>query len=61
MSGTKAEGDGIIRTDFPGGWAGDPKDAFTPEGRTDLQNQAWDYMRKLLNWRQRCDAVKEGK
>lgn len=25
MSGTKAEGDGIIRTDFPGGWAGDPK------------------------------------
>ena len=28
MSGTKAEGDGIIRTDFPGGWAGDPKDAF---------------------------------
>ena len=61
MSGTKAEGDGIIRTDFPGGWAGDPKDAFTREGRTDLQNQAWDYMRKLLNWRQRCDAVKEGK
>ena len=61
MSGTKVEGDGIIRTDFPGGWAGDPKDAFTPEGRTDLQNQAWDYMRKLLNWRQKCDAVKEGK
>lgn len=25
MSGTKAEGDGIIRTDFPGGWAGDQK------------------------------------
>lgn len=61
MSGTKAEGDGVIRTDFPGGWTGDPKDAFTPEGRTDLQNQAWNYMRKLLNWRQQCDAVKEGK
>lgn len=61
MSGTKAEGDGVIRSDFPGGWVGDPKDAFTPEGRTDLQNEAWNYMRKLLNWRQRCDAVKEGK
>lgn len=61
MSGTKAEGDGVIRSDFPGGWAGDPKDAFTPEGRTDLQNEAWNCMRKLLNWRQRCDAVKEGK
>lgn len=61
MSGTKAEGDGVIRSDFPGGWVGDPKDAFTPEGRTDLQNEAWNYMRKLLNWRQRCNAVKEGK
>ena len=61
MSGTKAEGDGVIRSDFLGGWVGDPKDAFTPEGRTDLQNEAWNYMRKLLNWRQRCDAVKEGK
>ena len=60
MTGTKAEGDGVIRTDFPGGWAGDPKDAFTPEGRTDLQNEAWNYMRKILNWRKHCDAVKEG-
>lgn len=61
MTGTKAEGDGVIRTDFPGGWAGDPKDAFTPEGRTDLQNEAWNYMKKILNWRKHCDAVKEGK
>ncbi len=34
----------IIRTDFPR-LEQDPKDAFTPEGRTDLQNQAWDYMK----------------
>lgn len=61
MTGTKAEGDGVIRTDFPGGWAGAPKDAFTPEGRTDLQNEAWNYMKKILNWRKHCDAVKEGK
>lgn len=61
MYGTKAEGDGVIRTDFPGGWSGDPKNAFTAEGRTDLQNEAWNYMKKLLNWRKGCDAVKEGK
>lgn len=61
MSGTKAEGDGVIRADFPGGWPDDPKDAFTPAGRTDLQNEAWNYMKTLLNWRQHCEAVKSGK
>ena len=61
MSGTKAEGDGVIRTDFPGGWAEDKKDAFTSEGRTVLQNQAWNYMKKLLMWRQGNDAITTGK
>lgn len=61
MSGTKAEGDGKIRTDFPGGWPGDARNAFTPEGRTPLENEAWHYMKKLLHWRQGCEAVKNGK
>lgn len=61
MSGTKAEGDGKIRTDFPGGWAGDTRNAFTPEGRTPLENEAWNYMQKLLRWRQGSEAVKHGK
>ena len=60
MCGTKAEGDGVIRTDFPGGWLGDTRNAFTKTGRTDLENEAWDYMRKLLLWRKSCDVVKEG-
>lgn len=60
MAGKKGEGDGVIRRDFPGGWSGDPKNAFTPEGRTALQNEAWDYMKKLLNWRQRSEAVTDG-
>lgn len=61
LSGTKAEGDGKIRTDFPGGWPGDARNAFTPEGRTPLENEAWNYMKKLLNWRRNSETVKTGK
>jgi glycosidase len=60
MTGTKEEGDGSIRKDFPGGWKADTVNAFTPEGRTPKQNEAWDYMQKLLNWRKDNKAVKEG-
>jgi glycosidase len=61
MTGTKEDGDGVIRTDFPGGWEGDPADAFTPEGRTPEQNEAWNYMQKLLEWRKSNKAITEGK
>lgn len=61
MTGTKNEGDGLIRKDFPGGWAGDKTDAFTSAGRTARQNEAFDYLKKLLNWRKNNDAVINGK
>ena len=61
MTGLKKAGDGRIRQDFPGGWPGDEVDAFTPEGRTPRQNEAWNYMRTLLNWRKTSDAVTRGK
>jgi glycosidase len=51
MTGTKEEGDGRLRKDFPGGWQGDKTDAFSKTGRTDMQNEAWDYLQKLLQWR----------
>ncbi len=61
MSGEKREGDGNIRKDFPGGWPGDTVDAFTRSGRTPLQNEAWDYMQKLLKWRKTSKAVTTGR
>ena len=61
MHGTKEQGDGVIRTDFPGGWEGDPVNAFTAQGRTDLQNEAWNYMQKLLQWRKNNEAIIHGK
>ena len=51
MNGTKKISDGYIRLDMPGGFPGDKVDAFTREGRTDMQNEAWDYLSRLLQWR----------
>jgi glycosidase len=61
MTGTKEEGDGRFRKDFPGGWEGDKTDQFSKTGRTDMQNEAWDYMQKLLQWRKTSLAVMQGK
>jgi glycosidase len=61
MTGTKEEGDGNIRKDFPGGWKGDKADAFSKSGRTDMQNEAWDYLQKLLRWRKGNRAITSGK
>ncbi|HEX2920646.1 MAG TPA: glycoside hydrolase family 13 protein [Bacteroidales bacterium] len=61
MTGTKDEGDGSIRKDFPGGWATDTVNAFSSTGRSPVQNEAWDYMQKLLKWRKANKAVTEGR
>lgn len=61
MYGEKRDGDGNLRKDFPGGWSGDPVDAFTRAGRSALQNEAWEYMQKLLQWRKQNDAITKGK
>lgn len=60
MHGPKSEGDGSIRKDFPGGWKGDERDAFTREGRTAEENEAHDYLQALLKWRKTCPAVSRG-
>ncbi len=61
MSGNKGNGDGALRRDFPGGWKGDEINAFSEKGRTALQNEAFNYTRKLLQWRKSNQAVTKGK
>ncbi|MDR3188294.1 MAG: glycoside hydrolase family 13 protein [Prevotellaceae bacterium] len=61
MSGEKSDGDGNLRKDFSGGWKEDTVNAFTKEGRTDLQNEAWSYLQTLLQWRKTNKAIAEGK
>lgn len=60
MHGSKEGSDGFVRRDFPGGFEGDATDAFTPEGRTDLQNEAHDFLAKILNWRRGNKVISEG-
>lgn len=60
MTGTKQQGDGFFRHDFPGGWAADSTNSFTKAGRSPMQNEAWDYMQKLLQWRKTSVAVTQG-
>jgi glycosidase len=60
MTGTKESGDGNIRKDFPGGWKEDSVSAFNAKGRTPKQDEAWDYMQKLLRWRKGNKAITEG-
>jgi glycosidase len=60
MNGDKRISDGNVRKDFPGGWAGDSRNAFTPSGRTDIENQALNFMTKLLNWRKGNDVIAKG-
>lgn len=60
MAADKSNGDGTLRKDFPGGWAEDQQNAFTKEGRTEKQNKAYDFAKKMLNWRKGNEAIAKG-
>jgi len=60
MGGKKSNGDGDIRRDFPGGWPGDPRDAFTSAGRTDKENEAFSFMQTLLKYRKANPVIHSG-
>ncbi|MDP4206571.1 MAG: alpha-amylase family glycosyl hydrolase, partial [Bacteroidota bacterium] len=61
MGGDKGKGDGDIRRDFPGGWIGDTRNAFIEAGRTSVENEVFNYIRTLLNWRKNNPVVQFGK
>ena len=60
MNGTKEVTDGNVRKDFPGGFPGDTKNAFTAEGRTKAENEMFTWLSRLLHWRQGNDVVIKG-
>lgn len=51
MYADKAEGDGMLRQNFPGGFPGGEADAFTAQGRTEAQSRLFGFARRLLRWR----------
>ena len=60
MAGNKSKTDGNVRKDFPGGWPNDTISAFTKEGRTAAQNDMFDYLQNLLQWRKGNQVISKG-
>ncbi|MCL2651412.1 MAG: glycoside hydrolase family 13 protein [Candidatus Azobacteroides sp.] len=61
MAGVTYPHDGFVRKDFPGGWEGDKKNAFTGEGLSDKEKEMQEYVRTLGNFRLHSSALKTGK
>ena len=52
---------GNIRSDFPGGWAGDRRNAFTGQGLGRHEREAQSFVRSLLNWRKTMPVIHHGR
>ena len=52
--------DGWVRLDFPGGWAGDKKNAFTEQGLNNEEADFLHYVQKLGAFRTQSTALKTG-
>jgi glycosidase len=59
--GMAGGGDPDNRRDFPGGWLGDPRNAFTTEGRTAEQQELFTYVQALLHLRREHPLLQSGK
>jgi glycosidase len=60
MAADKANGDGLLRCDFPGGWSGDPRNCFVAGDRTASQQEAFEYLSQLLKWRRGNEVIAKG-
>ncbi|MRX48170.1 glycoside hydrolase family 13 protein [Pedobacter puniceum] len=53
--------DGLVRSDFPGGWAEDKVNKFSSEGRTAAENDVFNYIKTIANYRKQTTALQTGK
>lgn len=53
--------DGWVRLDFPGGWDGDVKNAFTGNGLSNDEKMMQQYVKTLANYRLKSSAITKGK
>lgn len=60
MKNFKNPSDAEVRRDFPGGFQGDPANKFMASGRTAQENEAFDFVKKLANYRKNCTALHQG-
>lgn len=55
-----ADPDGLVRQDFPGGWQEDKINKFKTSGRTSAENDMFEYVKKLANYRKNTPALHSG-
>lgn len=53
--------DGLVREDFQGGWLQDSVNKFSEVGRNILENEAFNYVKLLANFRKSSSALQTGK
>lgn len=58
--GMQGAGDPDNRRDFPGGFAGDPRNAFTQAGRSLDEQDVFAHVRKLLQLRKELEPLRRG-
>lgn len=61
MTGFTNPNDGYVRQDFSGGWKEDKQNKFTAEGRTEKENDVWNYLSRIANFRKTSSAITTGK
>lgn len=63
MKNKKVNTDATVREDFPGGWADDKEkdNRFIKEGRSEKQDEAFEYVSRLANFRKNSSALTAGK
>lgn len=61
MKNYKDPSDAEVRRDFPGGFKGDSADKFKASGRTSKENEAFNFVSTLANFRKNSSAIKTGK
>ena len=60
MNGTKEVTDGNVRKDFPGGFPDDTHNCFTKEGRSRAENNMFNWLSRLLHWRNGNETIIRG-
>ncbi len=61
MKNFKNPSDAEVRRDFPGGWSTDPQNKFKASDRTSQENEAFDFVKKLAQYRKNTPALQTGK
>jgi glycosidase len=61
MKNFKNPTDAEVRLDFPGGFPGNKENKFKADGRSAKEKEAFEYVKKLANYRQATPALHSGK